>query len=92
MSYLSGVHPILTQPMARSDRTDEFNGTREFQAFLPSGHHLKLKSKQLLENGKPEVERATLAVSAKQRETDEAKATTCINQQLEALGISPFLR
>jgi hypothetical protein len=44
---------------------------------------------KLLEIAKTGVERATLAVSAKQRETDEATATAWINQQLEALGIKP---
>lgn len=39
----------------------------------------KLKSKQLLEIAKTEVERAI--------ETDEAIATTWMKQQLEALGV-----
>ncbi|ALF52501.1 hypothetical protein ACX27_06010 [Nostoc piscinale CENA21] len=47
---------------------------------INSSFSLKLKSKQLLEIAKTGVERAI--------ETDEAAATTWINQQLEALGIN----
>jgi antitoxin VapB len=46
-----------------------------------------LKSKQLLEIAKTGVERATLISTTKPIETDEAIATTWINQQLEALNI-----
>jgi type I restriction enzyme M protein len=46
------------------------------------------QSKQLLEIAKTGVERATLAVSAKQHETDEATATTWINEQLKLLNIN----
>lgn len=47
---------------------------------IKSSFSLKLKSKQLLEITKTGVERAI--------ETDEAAATTWMNQQLEALGIT----
>ncbi|WGV23738.1 N-6 DNA methylase [Halotia branconii] len=47
---------------------------------INSSFSLKLKSKQLLEIAKTRVEQAI--------ETDEATATTWINQQLEALGIN----
>ncbi|HEY9852640.1 MAG TPA: hypothetical protein V6D28_24425 [Leptolyngbyaceae cyanobacterium] len=43
-------------------------------------YQAELKSKQLLEIAKTGVERAI--------ETDEATATTWINQQLEAIGIN----
>jgi type I restriction enzyme M protein len=51
---------------------------------IKSSFTLKQKSKQLLEIAKKGVERAI--------ETDEATATTWINQQLETLGISPLFK
>lgn len=51
---------------------------------IKSSFSLKQKPKQLLEIAKTGVERAI--------EVDEATATIWINEQLEALGVSPLFK
>jgi type I restriction enzyme M protein len=57
---------------------------QKIRSKVEASHQKREQSKQLLEIAKTGVERAI--------ETDEATATTWINQQLKALGLSPFLR
>jgi type I restriction enzyme M protein len=57
---------------------------QKIRSKVEASHQKREQSKQLLKIAKTGVERAI--------ETDEATATTWINQQLETLGISPLLK
>jgi type I restriction enzyme M protein len=57
---------------------------QEIRSKVEASHQMREKSKQLLEIAKTGVERAI--------ETDEATATAWINQQLEALELTPLFK
>ncbi|MEG5162013.1 N-6 DNA methylase [Microcoleus sp. AT3-A2] len=83
MDKLSGgsVQPLITQTSIKSLPIPIFDWQfqRKINSILNESFELNKKSKQLLEIAKTGVERAI--------ETDEATATTWMNQQLEALRV-----
>ncbi|MFY7801185.1 MAG: N-6 DNA methylase [Dolichospermum sp.] len=83
MEKISGgsVQPLVTQTSIKSLPIPifDFQFQQHINSKLLESFNLKLKSKQLLEIAKIGVEKAI--------ETDEARATNWINQQLAILGI-----
>jgi type I restriction enzyme M protein len=65
---------------------------QKIRSKVEASHQKREQSKQLLEIAKTGVERATLLQRGYANETDEVTATIWINEQLEALGITPLFK